>query len=106
MTTESESTYRIARVPPSPIPSATKLAAITAVAERWAHQPNDYDEDTEQQIADGHYLLYILRGLDLSRCQLVTCKGHRCEYVWHHDCKLADHGHRDKLCPVYSTGAS
>lgn len=31
-----------------------KLAAITALAERWAHQPNDYDEDTEQQIAAGH----------------------------------------------------
>jgi hypothetical protein len=38
-----------------------KLAAITALAEKWAHQPNDYDEDTEQQISDGRDLLDILQ---------------------------------------------
>jgi hypothetical protein len=60
-----------------------KLAAITALAEKWAHQPNDYDEDTETQINDGHDLLYILRGVDLTRCQVLKCEGQRCERMWH-----------------------
>lgn len=38
------------------------LAAIESQATRWAGQSNDYDEDTEQQIADGCALLTILNG--------------------------------------------
>jgi len=30
------------------------LRAVLALAEGWATQPTDYDEDTEQQIDDGH----------------------------------------------------
>lgn len=30
-----------------------RLAPICALADEWANQPTDYDEDTEQQIADG-----------------------------------------------------
>lgn len=37
------------------------LAAVTELAVQWANQPTDYDEDTEQQIADGNELLAVLR---------------------------------------------
>jgi hypothetical protein len=37
-----------------------KLAAAEALARDWADQPTDYDEDTEQQIADGRELLKAL----------------------------------------------
>ena len=30
------------------------IEAVLALAEGWATQPTDYDEDTEQQIDDGH----------------------------------------------------
>ena len=59
------------------VPTRTLLALLDAAAERdrlaeavervralateWATQPNDYDEDTEQQIEDGGA---ILRALD------------------------------------------
>lgn len=35
-------------------------AAVRALANRWANQSNDYDEDTEQQIADGREILALL----------------------------------------------
>jgi hypothetical protein len=34
--------------------------AVEALAMDWASQPNDYDEDTEQQISDGKNLLALL----------------------------------------------
>jgi hypothetical protein len=37
-----------------------QIAEIRTVAETWATQPNDYDEDTEQQILDGQTILDIL----------------------------------------------
>ncbi|HVV70199.1 MAG TPA: hypothetical protein VHI52_01665 [Verrucomicrobiae bacterium] len=37
------------------------LTTIAAIAESWAYQDTDYDEDTEQQIADGNTLLRLLR---------------------------------------------
>ncbi|WP_161605454.1 ead/Ea22-like family protein [Pimelobacter simplex] len=40
------------------------IARVQALASEWAHQPTDYDEDTEQQIADGHALLAALDGAD------------------------------------------
>lgn len=40
------------------------IARVRALASEWAHQPTDYDEDTEQQIADGHALLAALDGAD------------------------------------------
>ena len=33
---------------------AAVVRAVLALAEGWATQPTDYDEDTEQQIDDGH----------------------------------------------------
>ena len=36
------------------------FAPIEALAKEWAEQPTDYDEDTEQQIEDGHTLLAAL----------------------------------------------
>lgn len=36
------------------------LTAIKAVASGWANQPNDYDEDTQQQITDGEVILGLL----------------------------------------------
>lgn len=36
------------------------IEEIRALAGKWAHQAVDYDEDTEQQIADGRELLAIL----------------------------------------------
>ena len=36
------------------------FAPIEALAMEWANQPTDYDEDTEQQIEDGHTLLAAL----------------------------------------------
>lgn len=41
--------------------AAIVLSEIAALAERWAYQATDYDEDTEQQIADGNELLRLLR---------------------------------------------
>lgn len=41
--------------------AAIVLSEIAALAERWAFQDTDYDEDTEQQIADGNALLDLLR---------------------------------------------
>jgi hypothetical protein len=35
-------------------------AAVEALAANWADQPNDYDEDTEQQIDDGNALRELL----------------------------------------------
>lgn len=40
------------------------IARVRALAGEWADQPTDYDEDTEQQIADGHALLAALDGAD------------------------------------------
>ena len=40
---------------------AAKVERVRALATEWATQPNDYDEDTEQQIEDGGA---ILRALD------------------------------------------
>lgn len=37
------------------------LQELAELAEAWAHQATDYDEDTEQQIADGGELLELLR---------------------------------------------
>src|SRR5690606_23419107 len=37
-----------------------QVDAVRALATQWATQPTDYDEDTEQQIADGLALLDIL----------------------------------------------
>lgn len=36
------------------------IEEIRALAETWAHQATDYDEDTKQQIADSRELLAIL----------------------------------------------
>lgn len=36
------------------------LTAVGALAEEWATQPTDYDEDTEQQIEDGEAILAVL----------------------------------------------
>ena len=60
------------------VPTRTLLALLDAAAERdrlteavervralateWATQPNDYDEDTEQQIEDGGAILRALDG--------------------------------------------
>lgn len=41
--------------------AAIVMSEIAALAERWAYQATDYDEDTEQQIADGNELLRLLR---------------------------------------------
>ncbi|RDI32416.1 hypothetical protein DEU38_103149 [Rhodococcus sp. AG1013] len=38
------------------------IERVRALAERWRTQPTDYDEDTEQQIADGHVLRAALDG--------------------------------------------
>ncbi|MFG1794198.1 hypothetical protein [Nocardia sp. NPDC049149] len=38
------------------------LDTIRELATEWATQPNDYDEDTEQQIDDGRVLLGLLEG--------------------------------------------
>ena len=35
---------------------------VRGMAEAWATQPNDYDEDTEQQIEDGNAILRALDG--------------------------------------------
>jgi len=35
-------------------------AAVEALAAKWADQPTDYDEDTEQQIEDGRELRAVL----------------------------------------------
>ena len=35
---------------------------VRGLAEAWATQPNDYDEDTEQQIEDGRAILRALDG--------------------------------------------
>ena len=40
---------------------AATVERVRALATEWATQPNDYDEDTEQQIEDGGA---ILRALD------------------------------------------
>jgi hypothetical protein len=40
---------------------AAAVEAVRALATEWATQPNDYDEDTEQQIEDGNA---ILRAID------------------------------------------
>ena len=40
---------------------AGAVERVRALATEWATQPNDYDEDTEQQIEDGGA---ILRALD------------------------------------------
>ena len=40
---------------------AAAVEAVRSLATEWATQPNDYDEDTEQQIEDGGA---ILRALD------------------------------------------
>ena len=40
---------------------AAAVERVRALATEWATQPNDYDEDTEQQIEDGGA---ILRALD------------------------------------------
>ncbi|PPJ31883.1 hypothetical protein C5E45_32860 [Nocardia nova] len=39
---------------------AGKLAEIRVLATEWAEQATDYDEDTEQQIADGRAILAIV----------------------------------------------
>ncbi len=49
---------------PTP-PVYQALNEIAALAEYWAYQPTDYDEDTEQQIADGNEILAILERLGL-----------------------------------------
>ena len=41
-----------------------RLDAVVALARKWATQPTDWDEDTEQQIEDGTELLTLL-GLTL-----------------------------------------
>lgn len=38
------------------------LGRIRDLATKWATQPNDYDEDTEQQIEDGRAILALLDG--------------------------------------------
>ncbi len=45
---------------PALLDAAEKVAAIKVLAERWANQSNDYDEDTEQQIEDGREILVLL----------------------------------------------
>ena len=37
-----------------------RLDAVVALARKWATQPTDWDEDTEQQIEDGTELLTLL----------------------------------------------
>lgn len=37
---------------------------VRGIADAWATQPNDYDEDTEQQIEDGRAILTALDGGD------------------------------------------
>lgn len=37
------------------------LTAVRNLAIKWETQPTDYDEDTEQQIADGRELMAVLR---------------------------------------------
>ena len=41
---------------------AAAVEAVRALATEWATQPNDYDEDTEQQIEDGGAILRALDG--------------------------------------------
>ena len=41
-----------------------RVDAVVALARKWATQPTDWDEDTEQQIEDGTELLTLL-GLTL-----------------------------------------
>lgn len=38
--------------------------AVWALAQKWATQGTDYDEDTEQQINDGWTLLFVLTATD------------------------------------------
>ena len=41
---------------------AGAVERVRALATEWATQPNDYDEDTEQQIEDGGAILRALDG--------------------------------------------
>ena len=41
-----------------------RAVRVVALARKWATQPTDWDEDTEQQIEDGTELLTLL-GLTL-----------------------------------------
>ena len=38
-----------------------KLDSVAKLADEWATQPTDYDEDTEQQIEDGRTVLAIIK---------------------------------------------
>ncbi len=46
---------------------------ILALAREWAEQATDYDEDTEQQIEDGHTILGLL-GVE---CRCYRCRAKR-----------------------------
>lgn len=47
-----------------------KLSAVMDLAQKWAGQSTDWDEDTEQQIADGWTLLALLAKPDVSGLDL------------------------------------
>ena len=40
------------------------IETIRSTADRWANQPTDYDEDTEQQIEDGRELLAVIERIE------------------------------------------
>lgn len=65
---------------------AETLRQVRARAESWAHQGTDYDEDTEQQIRDGHAILVLLHE-QCTGCN--NCRHWRVEYA---DTEILDAG--------------
>lgn len=55
------------------------LERVRAVAENWANQPTDYDEDTEQQIWDGRHLLDLLNGAQEAHTAPLSDEQHTSE---------------------------
>lgn len=51
-----------------------KVAEVKRVAQAWADQPTDYDEDTEQQIADGLEILAVIHGHYSAECSCTACR--------------------------------